>query len=80
MESITITKRASREIENFRDDEYLLFCKANICDAFCLIVENFNQDTASINFPKEIANEYINLLAVLFDYCDLVKELSKTEE
>lgn len=80
MESITITKRASREIENFREDEYLQFCKANICDAFCVLVDDLNENTATKDYPRERANVYINALSVLSNYCNLMTELSKTEE
>lgn len=80
MENITITKRALREIKDFREDEYLQFCKANICDAFCVLVDDLNESTATIDYPRETANVYINALSILSNYCDLMTELSKTEE
>nr|CDL65834.1 unnamed protein product [uncultured bacterium] len=80
MENITITKRALREIKDFREDEYLQFCKANICDAFCVLVDGLTENTATKDYPRETANVYINALSILSNYCDLMTELSKTEE
>lgn len=80
MENITITKRAFREIKNFREDEYLQFCKASICDAFCVLVNGLNENTATIDYPREMANAYINALSILSNYCDLMTELNKTED
>lgn len=71
MTTITIPDYAALRVSSYTDAEYTENVKSNICDAFCALVAEADQNYTT---PQ------MGVLVMLQEYADLITALSKTKD